>query len=93
VIGTNKSDAAETVAALVADLPEAPLVVLEPVEKLLHRKGLRPTSYEDWMRIDAAEGELGSRFGRSRTKIASWPELLNIARGRGSDGTATPRER
>ena len=92
VIGTNKSDAAETVAALVADLPEAPLVVLEPVETMLRRKGLRPTTYEDWTRIDAAEGELGSRFGRSRTKIASWAELLEIARGRGSDGAATPRE-
>ncbi len=93
VIGTNKSDAAETVAALMADLPEMPPVVLEPVEKLLHRKGLRPTTYQDWMRIDAAESELGSRFGRRRTKIASWPELLDIARGRGAAGTVTPRER
>jgi ferredoxin/flavodoxin---NADP+ reductase len=86
VIGTNKSDAAETVAALVADLAEAPEVVLEPVEKLFRRKGLRPTTFQDWMRIDAAESELGGRYGRLRTKIASWSDLLDIARGRGSAG-------
>ena len=91
VIGTNKSDAAETVASLVADLPDAASVPLEPVEKLLRRKGLRPTTYQDWMRIDAAESELGGRYGRRRTKIASWSELLGIARGRRT-GTAIPRD-
>ncbi len=84
VIGTNKRDAVETVAALLADLPEADPVVLEPVDNLLRRTGIRPTSYEDWMRIDAAESELGGRFGRARTKIASWSELLDIARRQGS---------
>ncbi len=87
VIGTNKSDAAETVAALVADLtegsssPTSP-VPLQAVDTLLRRKGLRPTSYADWMRIDAAEMALGGRYGRLRTKIATWTELLDIARGR-----------
>jgi ferredoxin--NADP+ reductase len=88
VIGTNKSDAAETVAALVADLADAPSVVREPVENLFRRKGLRPTTYQDWMRIDAAESALGGRYGRLRTKIASWPDLLNIARGRSGGGPA-----
>jgi ferredoxin--NADP+ reductase len=90
VIGTNKSDAAETVASLIADLPSAAQLTPEPVEKLLRRRGLRPTTYEDWMRIDAAESALGGRHGRHRTKIASWPDLLSIARGR-KTGTATPR--
>jgi ferredoxin--NADP+ reductase len=90
VIGTNKRDAAETVASLIADLPEAPPVVLEPVEKMLSRRGLRPTSYQDWMRIDAAESELGGRYGRLRTKIASWSDLRDIARGRGPGGSRTP---
>ena len=83
VIGTNKRDAVETVAAVLADLPETEPVVLEPVDSLLRRTGIRPTSYEDWMRIDAAESELGGRFGRARTKIASWSELLDIARRQG----------
>ena len=74
-----------------ADLLDAPSIPLEPVEKLLRRKGLRPTTYQDWMRIDAAESELGGRYGRRRTKIASWSELLGIARGRRT-GTAIPRD-
>jgi ferredoxin/flavodoxin---NADP+ reductase len=89
VIGTNKSDAAETVAALVEDLEDRSTsstesgdrVPLEPVDQLLRRKGLRPTWYADWMRIDAAETALGGRYGRARTKIATWAELLDIARG------------
>lgn len=93
VIGTNKSDAAETVAALVADLPELPALELEPVETLLRRKGLRPTTYEDWMRIDAAESELGGRYGRVRTKIASWSDLRDIARGRRGAGGPALRNR
>jgi ferredoxin--NADP+ reductase len=93
VIGTNKHDAAETVAALVADLPSAAPVVLEPVETLLRRRGIRPTSYQDWMRIDAAESELGGRYGRARTKIASWSDLLDIARGRGSGGSTSRARR
>ena len=92
VIGTNKSDAAETVAALVADLADQPPHVLEPVEKMLRRKGLRPTWYEDWMRIDAAEAALGGRYGRARTKIASWSDLLDIARGRGPARRPTSRD-
>ena len=79
VIGTNKSDAAETVAGLLADLA-APPVPLEPVAALWRRLGLRPTSYEDWARIDAAESALGESYGRARTKIESWSDLLEIAR-------------
>lgn len=94
VIGTNKHDAAETVAAVVADLvldgaPDeeaddkaGPVGQLEDVDAMLRRKGLRPTTYADWIRIDAAEAALGGRYGRARTKIATWTELLDIARGR-----------
>ena len=80
VIGTNKSDAAETVAAVIEDLADEPPVMLEPAEHVWRRKGLRPTTYDDWMRIDAAESALGGRYGRRRTKIATWPDLLGIAR-------------
>ena len=79
VIGTNKSDAAETVVGLLEDLG-APPVPLEPVTSMWNRLGLRPTSYEDWARIDAAESALGESYGRARTKIESWEDLLEIAR-------------
>ena len=93
VIGTNKSDAAETVAALIEDLAVEPQVMLEPAEHMWRRKGLRPTTYDDWMRIDAAESALGGRYGRRRTKIATWPDLLGIARTPGRKAPPTPRDR
>jgi ferredoxin--NADP+ reductase len=94
VIGTNKSDAAETVAGLLEDLA-APPVPLEPVSALWLRLGLRPTSYEDWARIDAAESALGESYGRARTKIESWSDLLEIARSarrtrRSPEGGSSP---
>jgi ferredoxin--NADP+ reductase len=92
VIGTNKSDAAETVAALVEDFADARPITLEPAERLWRRKGLRPTTYDDWMRIDAAESALGGRYGRNRTKIATWPDLLGIARTGRRNGPPTPRD-
>jgi ferredoxin--NADP+ reductase len=93
VIGTNKSDAAETVAALIEDLAVEPPVMLESAEHLWRKKGLRPTTYDDWMRIDAAESALGGRYGRRRTKIATWPDLMTIARSPGRKAPPTPRDR
>ena len=93
VIGTNKRDAVETVTALLADLPDAPPVTLEPVDTMLRRRGITPSTYEDWIRIDAAESSLGSRSGRLRTKIATWPDLLEIARGHASTGGRSLRDR
>lgn len=81
VIGTNKHDAAETVEAVLEDFSHEP-VPLEPVAALWHRLGMRPTSYEDWERIDAAESALGESYGRPRTKIEAWADLLEIARAR-----------
>ena len=93
VIGTNKSDAAETVAAVIEDLADEPPVRRESAEHVWRRKGLRPTTYEDWMRIDAAESALGGRYGRRRTKIATWPDLLGVARAERRNGPAALGDR
>ena len=120
VIGTNKSDAAQTVRALLADLaggpgpgdvqlPRAGLLRFpdsvpdpaagpaaqaapEPAEgpaqavpdpaaasrfrELLAVRGIRPVSYADWLRIEAAEAALGASLGRgARVKLPSRDEL------------------
>jgi ferredoxin--NADP+ reductase len=101
VIGTNKSDAAQTVRSLLADLaggpgpgdvqlPRAGLLRLpepaagagaDPVAvsrfaALLAQRGIRPVSYADWLRIEAAEQELAAALGRGgRVKLASRDDL------------------
>ncbi len=45
----------------------------------LANRGMHPTSFEDWGRIDAAELERGSQRGKLREKIAALPELLQVA--------------
>jgi ferredoxin/flavodoxin---NADP+ reductase len=98
VIGTNKSDAAQTVRALLHDLaggpgpddvqiPRAGLLRYphaapdgEPAPdsfgELLAARGIRPVSYDDWLRIEAAERELAAALGRgARVKLPSRAEL------------------
>ncbi len=97
VIGTNKSDAAETVRALLADLaggpgpddvplPRAGLLrypeaapaagAASRLERLLAERGIRPVSYADWLRIEAAEAELAASLGRgARVKLPSRAEI------------------
>ncbi|HTS99903.1 MAG TPA: FAD-dependent oxidoreductase [Streptosporangiaceae bacterium] len=99
VIGTNKSDAAQTVRALLADLaggpgpddaplpragllpypeavPEAAAGAASRFEELLAARGIQPVSYDDWLRIEAAERALAAALGRgSRVKLPSREEL------------------
>ena len=88
VIGTNKSDAVETVTSLLADVHEgdvAPSGRSGGLDQLLARRGVRPLDMPAWHRIDAAEIELGRRHGRMRTTLAHRQELLSAADGQPSD--------
>ncbi|MBV9447060.1 MAG: FAD-dependent oxidoreductase [Streptosporangiaceae bacterium] len=108
VIGTNKSDAAETVRSLLEDLvpgsggvavPRAGLLkypeaegaagagaagatagagagaagagdVESPLAAVLAGRGVRPVSYAEWLRIEAAESDLAKELGRGeRVKL------------------------
>lgn len=78
VIGTNKSDAAETVRTLLADLSGRPPVRLTPIDELLAGRGVRPIGYHDWRRIEDAEAELARTLGRGeRVKLVGLQAMLD----------------
>jgi ferredoxin--NADP+ reductase len=90
VIGTNKSDAVETVASLLADVRAgrlAPGGRSSALAGLLAGRGLHRLDLAAWRRIDAAEVALGTSRGRLRTTLAHRIELLAAAQhpGEGSD--------
>ncbi|HEY4465308.1 MAG TPA: FAD-dependent oxidoreductase [Streptosporangiaceae bacterium] len=104
VIGTNKSDAAETVRGLLADLTGAPGVEqaslprpgllrypppapvpdgsrVKVLEETLARRGIRPVTYEEWLRVEAAEAELARSLGRGdRVKLHGRDALFSACR-------------
>ena len=83
VIGTNKPDAGETVERILEDAasgvlaaPAAP----EPadVDGTLAARGARPVSFDDWLRVDAAEIAAGESRGRPRVKVVTTAEVERI---------------
>ncbi|MEV0590915.1 FAD-dependent oxidoreductase [Nonomuraea cavernae] len=81
VIGTNKSDAAETVRTLLADLAGREPARTTDIGTLLAERGLRPVSYEEWLAIEAAETELARSLGRGeRVKLAGLEAMLRAYR-------------
>lgn len=97
VIGTNKSDAVQTVRLLLEDLAtrehEPHTAALLDLDAHLAERGLYPTSFEDWQRIESAEAGLGEGFGRPRTKIEAWAELLDLVARERPGGPPTPADR
>ncbi|GEL17152.1 FAD-dependent oxidoreductase [Pseudonocardia asaccharolytica] len=87
VIGTNKGDAAETVAALLADLPTLPEPKQPDRDMLLATlagHGVQPVDWSDWLRLDAEEIRLGEvRGGAERVKVAELKEMLAVCRPAG----------
>ncbi|GAB4435054.1 MAG: FAD-dependent oxidoreductase [Chloroflexi bacterium OHK40] len=83
VIGTNKPDAAATVAAMIEDVKNG---VLTPapgdgaIEALLHERGVDYVSYADWRTLDSYEAEQGAAQGRPRVKVTRVPEMMEIIR-------------
>jgi ferredoxin--NADP+ reductase len=83
VIGTNKSDSAETVANLLADLASRTSYRdSDPgrILALLDGRGVDHTSWANWLRLDEHEIELGRRQGRPRVKIPSLRSMLEFSR-------------
>jgi ferredoxin--NADP+ reductase len=80
VIGTNKQDAAETVAALLADVADADLPPRPDLAELLTERGVPFVDWNGWGRIDARERALGAAEGRERVKISPLADLLDASR-------------
>jgi ferredoxin/flavodoxin---NADP+ reductase len=84
VIGTNKGDAIETVAALLEDLPTLPPPAHPDPAALraaLAEHGVRPVDWSAWLRLDAEEVRRGGLRGAERVKVADLAEMLEHARG------------
>ncbi|MEO3830114.1 FAD-dependent oxidoreductase [Actinomadura sp. B10D3] len=82
VVGTNKSDAAETVRNLLDDLAGTETAPKHTIEELLESRGLRVVTYDDWLRLDAAEIALGESLDRGeRVKLARWEAMTSACRG------------
>ncbi len=84
IIGTNKWDAEETVTTLLHDMQQEEISSLdgslgrEPVLHSLSQRSIHPVFWQDWRKIDKEEEERGSTAGKSREKITSTGEMLQI---------------
>ena len=81
VIGTNKPDAAETVASMVEDLGRGRLLTpSEPesgaAQTLVQQRQPQYVSWPDWQRLDALEVARGRASGRPRVKFTRVEEML-----------------
>jgi ferredoxin--NADP+ reductase len=82
-IGTNKSDSAETVCNLLADLAtRASYNGRDPEQilTLLDDRGVDYTNWANWLRLDDHEIELGRGQGRPRVKIPVLHSMLELSR-------------
>lgn len=82
VIGTNKSDAVETVTSLLTDVHDGVVAAhgrAGALDRLLADRGIHALDLPAWHRIDAAEIERGVSHGRRRTTLAHRHDLLAAA--------------
>ena len=95
LIGTNRKDASDTVATLIADLPSLPTAPHRDTDELLavlRARGVDLVEWAGWQQIDAAEIVKGQPDGRNRVKIHDWAELLAVGTSvrAGADGGSGP---
>jgi ferredoxin--NADP+ reductase len=76
VIGTNKKDAADTVARIIEDAEAGALN--EPT--MLPEVPEGAVTWEGWRAIDEHELSLGEPHGRPRVKLVRIAEMLDVAR-------------
>src|SRR5215472_9703154 len=80
VIGTNKSDAAQTVRSLLADLTGGATDGADlgrvPLLDVLAGRDVTVVSYAGWLKVEQAEADLAASLGRgARVKLASREEI------------------
>ncbi|MEO3784605.1 FAD-dependent oxidoreductase [Actinocorallia sp. B10E7] len=75
VVGTNKSDAAETVQTLISELGSRPRPSGDMVE-LLRSRGVEIFTYRHWLGLDAAERALAESLSRGESvKLGTWEAM------------------
>lgn len=84
IIGTNRPDAAETVAMLFEDVKQGMIHIPEKPEEnairtLLDNRGIRYFTFEDWQVVDQIEIERGQASGRPRLKFNTVDEMQGVA--------------
>jgi ferredoxin--NADP+ reductase len=82
-IGTNRSDSAETVCTLLADIAARKMCNCSDPERILMFLDSRRVNYTNWMnwlRLDDYETQLGSKQGRPRVKIPDLCSMLELSR-------------
>jgi ferredoxin/flavodoxin---NADP+ reductase len=86
VIGTNKKDAADTVARILEDveagaLNDAPRADTAATEAWLHERVPHLVTWDGWRAIDEHESALGAEAGRPRVKLVDVEHMRRVARG------------
>lgn len=81
VIGTNRKDATDTVAGLIADagagaLPAAEHASRADIDALLQQRGVDVYTFADWQALDTHEQAQGQAQGRPRAKVVHKHEML-----------------
>jgi ferredoxin--NADP+ reductase len=90
VIGTNKKDAADTVARIIADAesgalgrPDPATAGADAIDGWLSQAVPSLVTWEGWEAIDARESALGVPSGRPRVKLVRLAELIEASRSTG----------
>ncbi len=83
LIGHTKSDAAETVASLLDDLPGLRTPETRDPDAILERlsaNGVDYTTWAEWERLDGHEVSLGEVQGRERVKVVAREDMIRAGR-------------
>lgn len=89
IIGTNKSDSAETASNLLADLAARSSYKRRDPGRIidcLRARGVGFTQWANWLRLDGHELQLGRTQGRPRVKIPALRSMLEVARASDANG-------
>lgn len=90
LIGSTKSDAAQTIAHLVEDAQAGVLTSDggggKALEEMLNERGVRFTSWHGWQLLEDYEKALGREQGRPRVKVVERETMTAISRGEDHDG-------
>jgi ferredoxin--NADP+ reductase len=86
LIGSNKACAKETVEQMMADAAAgstlSPQGDRHAVNRLLESRVVRYITYDEWLKIDAYEVEMGRREGRPRVKLTELDDFLRVLESR-----------